>query len=355
MQYSIAQDCNDDVLLEVLRGLSSHDLTSAACLCHSWLHASRTLLYRHIHLNTSIPAATQLDWSLRSSSHLRSLVRYLVLLHRFTDKDTLLGWIALLPEHSLVSVKFEWMPLDVNPMSLLQFPAIRTAQELIISHPYFLLQEPRRLSDILSYPRLDRLTLFIPKSISVQLSTPLALTRLSLAVLTGEQPQIVDDVLRSISHPLVHLDLLLQSLNAEAASWLRSSLARHLPALRHFTIKVLDQRNAHPLLDDVSASLASVEVLSCGVAMYSPRLFALLPPSLRSLTLGTRDHELFPVAELSDAVSRLGSGGGRLRSLTIGRHPSYASYRYFDALSSTCATLGVSFKIAKPRIADHFL
>ncbi|EKM51313.1 uncharacterized protein PHACADRAFT_103387 [Phanerochaete carnosa HHB-10118-sp] len=355
MQHLIAQNCIEDVLLEILHDLPPHDLATTARLCRTWLYASRVLLYRHIHFNTSVPSAAQLEALLRSSPYLRTLVHSLVLFHQFPAKDVLLEWIALLPENGLVSVKFERMPLEASSMSLLQFPAIRTSNEIIIGHPYFLLENPERLSDILSYPSLRRLSLFIPKSLPIRPSIALRLSRLSLAILTEHCPRLLEEMLRAITSPLIHLNLLLPCLESDTASWLGTILARHLPTLRYFTVKALDQDEIAPLLDDMITSLTSVEVLACGVGTYTSKLFNGLPACLRSLTLEGRNHDPFPVPELSDAVARLRSRSTAFESMTIGRQPSYASHRHFDTLSRTCASLGVSFTIAKPRLGEHFL
>lgn len=354
MQHSLAQNCNEDVLEEVLQNVSFQDLASTALLCRSWLHASRALLYRHIRFNTSLPSAALFELTMHSSPHLRTLIRHLVLSHRSSGKDHLLDWIAMLPESGLLSVKFDWMPLEPNAMTLLQFPAIRNSREIVVAHPYFLLQGPDRLTDILSYPSLQSLVLLLPKSLPIHLSHPLALTRLSLVIMTDHRPQLLGDMLRAITPPLLHLDLMLNTIQPETVPWLSSVLAGHLSTLRHFTLKTLDGKETVPVMDILVASLASIGDLSCGIGTYTARLFELLPASLRSLTLASRDEGVFPVAELCTAVSRLRAGGAALSQVTIDRRPSYASYRHFDALSRLCATSGISFEIAKLRLAEQF-
>ena len=336
--------------------LLPRDLVTTALVCRDWLPTARMLLYRHIYFNTSSPLTAQLESSLRSSPHLRILIRHLVLIHYDYVNDGLLEWIALLPEHSLVSVKFERMPFDgADPRSLLQFPAVRTADEIIISHPHFLLRNPERLSDIFSNSFLSRLTLFIPKSLPLRLVGPLKLNRLSIAIWTEDRPQLLGTILESITSPLHHLDLLLSNLRPETISWLNTILERHLPTLKRLIIRALDRKQTAPFFDGMIASLVSLEVLACGPGTYTSRLFNQLPTSLRSLTLDTRDNEPFSVSELREAVTRLRSRSTAFKSMTIGRHPSYASHRYFDTLSQACASLGVSFVIMKPRLGDYLL
>lgn len=359
MPTPVTPTLNEDVILGILERLSRDDITSCSRLGRVWLGATRVVLYRRVHLNTSTIAAPALSRSLSSSEALRSYVRHLVVSHTFPMVDGLLDWIRMLPAHSLLSVHLERMPVGVTEQtrsfSVLDAPAVRTAPHVVIGQPNFLYDELSRLSTVLSYPCLDSFTLMVPRSLPLDLSCPLRLRRLSIGVFTEPKPQLVATLLTANTVPLERLDLLLPSLNVDEAVWLTECLTPHLSSLKHLALRTIAQ-HPHPIIDDLIPSLTSIQELACGPRTYTSALFAHLPMGLRSLTLESRDHNPFDVEELLRAIRRLALSGrrGGLEALTIGRHPSYLHYRYYDVVIKACETLGINFAMRRTGLDGYF-
>jgi hypothetical protein len=352
----VAQECNEDVLLEILAGLSPQNLAACASLCRSWLPAARTMLYRHIEFNSVLPSAYSLEYTLRTHPHLRNLIRHLVISHPHDTNDYLLGWIALLPENSLLSIRLDRMPQErESPFAVLEYPAVRTVRQVVITqHTSYLLHKPERLSTILSYSCLTSLTLAIPKSLPLTLSRSLQLSRLSIGLFYEESPEMLVRLLRTIETPLERLDVVMRLFTEAGTGRLVDGLQPHLPHLKRFGIRAADPSQTVPAMDVLICSLPSLRVLACGRNIYTATLFKHLPSSLHTLMLESRDNDAFPVDAMCREVTRLCREHGALRRLTIGRQPSFPAARYFQELRSICMAHGVSFRISKLTVEDYF-
>lgn len=321
-------------------------------LCQFWFPTARAVLYRRVHFSTVDPKDYSLELALRSSKSARSLIRHLVISHPDSSHDHRLEWIALLPERTLLSVVFERMPLSTGPL-LLQYPAIRSAPQVTISRSEFLQTEPSNLATILSYPHLESLSVLL-KNVPLRFNGTLRLKRLSLGVVAEARPQLLATILQAIEpHYLQKLDLLMSFLTADDVAWLANLLRPHFPTLKHLAIRTLDHTRTEPIVEDLTESIPRLETLACGRNTYTPKLFPLLPPQLRSLTLDSGDNEPFPREELEQAVTRLCKGKQTLANLTIGRHPSYPNTLYFNRISLLCQSYGVSFTINRGRIGEY--
>lgn len=350
---SAAQRCNEYVLFDIFQYLLSHELAVACTLCKAWLPAARALLYRRIRFSTISPRDSALELTLRSSANIRGLLRYLVLSHPDSSHDHRLDWVAVVPQHTLLSVNLERMPASKGLLSLLQYPAIRTAPQVTIGRSDFLQAEPFNLSTILAFPHLEGFTALL-KSIPLRVDNTLRLKRLSLGIVAEDRPQLLTTILQAIQpETLQKLDLLLSSLKEDNVSWLTDLLRPHLPSLKHLAIRTLDHTNTAPIMDKLIEAVPQLETLACGRNTYTSQLFPLLPHRLQSLTLDSGDNEPFPRDELEETITRLCSTQRTLTSLTIGRHPSYPNSLYFDRVARVCRSFGVSFIIVRGRIGEY--
>lgn len=353
----VAQRCNEYVLCDILEHLRPTDLAAAALLCRAWLSPARYVLYRKIHVNTTIQKSFQLCSTLHSSAHLRSLVRHLIITHRYSTHDGLLSWIGELPEHSVTSLNLVELPFNPTPSPLLQYPAVRTVSQLTIGQPGFLFWQSEALATILAYPFLESFAIvqILLKNIPVHLNTRLKLKRLSLGVVGEECPPLLTEFFRAMEPcTLERLHLLLNPLRDDRAVWLIDLLRPQLPSLKNIAIRTQIDGSSVPIFDDFVDSMPNLQALVCGAGSYTAKMFKSLPDGIHRLTLEANNTESFPREELSEAIVRLGGGTRKsLRRLTIVRYRSNEFASYFRDMSILCSSLNVSFTIERSSIGSY--
>jgi hypothetical protein len=362
---SSAQRCNEDVLLDILKHLFRLDLAKAALVCQSWLSAARSQLYHRINFDLQSPYVSRLARTLRTCEHLRQLVRH-VKLHREWLGPTYyaeLTWIRLLPEHSLLSVEFAFFSELYRLDDVLTYPAIRTASQIIIRSANF--TTSARLSAVLNMPGMTSLSVVTGPS-HPEIKRTLKLRRLTM--LTMGLPDIVCNIVKAIDpcSTLDRFDLVTTDvLDKENISSLLSILEPHLPSLKHLYLASRVQLSDAPFMDDLVASLPSLETVYCGYGSYTSNLLLRLPRSVRSLgfvwgldgamlmtgrvgqerILVARPGNVpFPYEEFADAITRYAQGSDtRLQHVALVRpeliHDDHSR------LESACRAVGITFEI----------
>ena len=345
------------MLLEIFQHLRGHELAESALVCRSWLATALATLYRHISFNTVTGSrAAQLETTLRRSPHICALIRHLQITHTDESRNHLLSWIGQIPENSLLSLHLVRMPISTVATFLFQFPAIRTVLQITIMRSSFLNAQPSNFMAMLSFPRLEGLSLLVSGQLPLHFDGSLRLQRLSLGVLEESRSQLLAVILGAIMpNSLRKLNLYLPNLEDSDVAWLTELLRPHLSELRHFTItRTPKLTRSTDFIDDIVELAPHLESLVCGRRTYTSRLFSLLPSTLRSLTLESGDNDSFPRDELEESISRLCNiPRRRFESLTIGCHPNPLNQPYFERVLRVCKSFGVSFAIRRGSIGKH--
>ena len=282
---SPAQCCNDDVLQDVLSHLPQHDLAAAALACRSWLAPARSVLYHRIDFDLKSPNVSKLETTLRNCGHLRSLIRHLRLHHETIGPTYFaeFGWMASLPAHSLRSIDFAFFTELHRLDEVLAFPAVLTAQHIIIRSAHF--TTSARLSRVLAMPGLTSLSLTSDAS-SPEITAALKLGRLTM--ITNTLPDVLFRIVRSIDPTctLEQFDLVVgETLAEDRLDALLEVLGSHMTTLKHLSITSRIQLYREPFFDDLVRRLSSLQTLYCGYGSYSSSLLSRLPPTVHTLGL----------------------------------------------------------------------
>lgn len=348
-RLSAAQRCNEDVLHEIFADLPPRALASAARVCRGWLPTARDRLYQHIFVDNLLPLCPEkLTQTLSTQPLIRSLVRRPVLRHSGIGRRSpaLFDWIALLPEHSFISVEIELMGASSKkPLTtlttLLSLPAIRTTPRLIIRCMKYI--TPKRLNEVLSMPYLESLSISIPARTAVYLRDITAYPNLRrLSIWVENYPPIICKLLHGLPSPLDRFDLRSKNMNADDIDTLCRALQRHAPHLRHLAL-FGEPFSTLCFMDDFVSAFSSLEFLLCSNHLYSPELFSRLPPTLTSLALCAPNawEDPFPADQYAAALQKHRSRLPRLRKVTVveGRN----SLVRCDPIPAVCEAEGIAF------------
>lgn len=328
---SAAQRCNDDVLDEIFAELECSALASAALVCRGWLFPARVRLYRDLFLNNyGAPHSDKLADILPNQPLLRSLIRRPVLRYcRFGRPcTTLFDWMALLPEHSFQSVTIrdidstKKMPFPTLA-TLLDFPAVRTSPRLIVHCRTFITSE--RLDKVLGMPCLESLSFMISDRVATRLKEitvfPRNLKRLSIRA-DAFSPHLAQ-LLRRLPSPLERFDLQCEELKEFEMVFLCYALQQHSSTLRHLVLLGMHFSSVPAYLDGSIEPFSHLETLLLPFGLYSPDLFAHLPPTISSLSLctpwGPESLEIGEIDELASALQQECSRLPLLKSMTMVR------------------------------------
>ena len=282
---SAAQRCNEYVLLDILGQVQRRDLAAAALVCHSWLPAAQSLLYRRVEFDLQSRTVSKLEDTLRTCPHLREQVRHLKLHREWLGPTYVAGltWIDMLPAHSLLSVEFAFFTEVHRLDDILKYSAIRTAPQIIIRSANF--TTSARLGTVLNLPDLTSLSLACGLAQPTIMGT-LKLKRLS--ILSTGLPDVIFRIIGAIdpSCALERFDLATDvTLDAEQVESVLDALGPHLASLKHLYLASRVQLTDNAFMDDLVTRLDSLKTVYCGYGSYTSTILTRLPPTVRCLGL----------------------------------------------------------------------
>lgn len=346
---SIGQRCNEDVLEEIFLHLQCSALAKAARVCQAWLPAASRTLYHNIHISTYSLVTDRLAQTLRTAPSLRGLVRHVALYHPKLDEadPSVLDWLALLPEHSLLSITLENTDMFnlLKEQRMLDLPAFRTVSS-IVAHGRYLSGD---ISTLLNIPYLQSLSIELLSRRSYSFVKPLRPTLRRLAITICGYNTVIETILQSFEEPLEQFMLVVSSNLCKAGlSSLQTGLRRHAPCLKRLFL-IGHPQDKLPSMDDYILSFPTLETLLCSYSTFSPLLVKRLPPTLTSLILRVRTDCTFPSDEYAAALQRHRHKLRRLSALTIVDVPGRWRRRknQWEPLVELCAAEGISFRIMR--------
>jgi len=339
---------NFDVLDCILHHLPIHDLPSAALVGNEWALATRRPLYARITFDTDLRSAPLLARTLRSSPHLRPLVRHLSLLINLEADDTTpFDWLQSMPDGSVHELYVGQISFDIDFTTfILQSPIAQSVRCLKGRGDF--IQTNEHLRRCLALPRLERLSLYVPYKLDIlaPISLPPRLTRVSLMA-HSYTPFIVRFLALVGSHlEQFDLDTALDALENHHIPPFLTALERHARQLRRLTIQS-KSGPAVPYLDCVSRLLPSLEYLHVGLNTFSSALFADIPRRLRHLRLEHYYTLPFPFTKAEEIIMRAGRAESSLQSLAIFVRGGEFDDTPFARLGVICRECGIDFNFTK--------
>lgn len=359
---------NTDVLCSILAELNPQDLSSAARVSREWLYIAQSKLYHRVAVRlhySSLSRSQLLARTLTNSGHLRAFVRHLIF--EYFDigggwDKLLFGWVSLLPEHGILSVRLSGRYVDTSD-ALRDLPAIRTARHIILEPSLSLSQG--RLAKILCLSHLQGL------SIAGCCTNPLILPDAKLNLQRtpfSTSPQLVPSHIPTIveylpsTTQLTRFDVEIPSLHPHEASHLVSALKRHAPSLVRITLFSRGLLTSGPFMDEFAPLLVSARYICCAYGTYTVSgLLPRLPPALCTLVLAwgtdganqvldpngygfilapTPDNRPFPSEELAVEILRLRTASLRRLLIVL---PDFIRDQC-QPVAKACASSGITFK-----------
>lgn len=292
---SAAQRCNSDVLQEVFSYLDRITLANAARVCRGWQPVASSKLYHNLRIHVWPPSARKLADTLEANQDLRGLVRHVTLaliFHGSRWVTSPFDWLALLPEHSLLSVTLQ-SDIPSSPETeifrLLDFPAIRTVPRMIVRTE---ISSREILVKIMNLPHLESLAIPLEYKMDPPRAGLLRPKMQNLAISTRNYGVIVEHILQSFDSPLDGFSYRSHNLEEGELVSLQNGLTNHATTLKYLSF--LGQPfSESTFMDDYILSFPSLSTLVCPNPIYTPLLLSRLPVVLSSLILQAPSHKPF--------------------------------------------------------------
>lgn len=347
---SAAQSCTGDVLLQLFPSLSQADLARIALVCRSWSAPARITLYSSITFDLLSSRASELARTLRTCPNLRGAIRNLVC-KATKEEPEQVDWLALLPEHSLKA--FHWESTSLQSGEVLLYPAVRTAQRLVIRVIWLESEAAAEaLRSSFCSPWLQSLfTDYVPER---------AVFRSGLKKLGIHSRAYCPELRRAVTDPHMQLERLdVDILDLRELYALMQDLCVHQRCLKHLTLMTVHGwiLQTMPLVEEIINSFPQLETLVCGPVIFTEKIISHLPPTVQSLTCLTYGftytfapyflREIKNSRELKGHLPKnftVVQLGPRARQEQSWQH-NPAEKERVDQLIIACETAGVSFDI----------
>lgn len=201
-------------------------------------------------------------------------------------------WLALLPEHSLLSITLQsdiLSPPDAEILRLLDFPAIRTVPRMTVRTE---ISSREILLKIMNLPHLETLAATLEYKMDPPRAGLLRPKMRNLAISTRKYGAIVEHILQSFDSPLEAFAYRCHNLEEGELISLQNGLTNHATTLKYLSF--LGQPSSEStFMDDYILSFPSLLTLVCASLTYTPLLLSRLPVALSSLILQAPSHKPF--------------------------------------------------------------
>lgn len=286
-------------------------LTSAARVCHTWSVPAQALLYRELVVDTQpdgtpSPSLPLLARTMRTSPHLRALVRSLKLITPRPLPEEHIDWLALFPTHAIPACVYTWnmhpqRDIEIFSPALLQTPALKSVRRLSMSGPH----TSNSIRAALALPLLETLQLEYDyrsrTACDVRCGVPPRLRR--VVITTGVRDDRAPYALLKLLAAAPQVEEIIVRIlpcSSGEADWraLADALAVTTARLRRLEIwtglELWEAPGLEPFMDELVVRSPKLEVVRCVQGTFTETFFGRLPDGLRTMVLAIPHRDRFP-------------------------------------------------------------